>query len=341
MKELMKKTRSSLCNPVMFSVVMKDEELFRELLSRILPDRRIRNLRLCEQDEDSFVAESLLQTEKTVVINPYAKAVRFDVLFEEEDTWYNVEMQAIDTRVLPQRSRYYHAVAAIDSLHRGQAYNTLKPGYVIFLCLFDLFRQDKAVYSFEMYDKKNCLNLEDGQFTIFLNTACRKDDIPQKLKNLFIYLEENIVEESDPWICRLRDAVKTMEQEKEVRRKMTLYDEWLITESEIARMTQALETAENELQSIKEKYQQAEDELREAKTGRRQMEDELREAKEGRQQMEDELREARTGHRQMELEQRRLEQLSMHLLGQNRTEELKRALQDADYRKLLFEEYGI
>lgn len=47
-----KKTPSALCNPVMFSTVMKDEELFRVLLSRILPERKIRRLRLhdCENN---------------------------------------------------------------------------------------------------------------------------------------------------------------------------------------------------------------------------------------------------------------------------------------------------
>lgn len=82
-----KTTRSSLCNPVMFSAVMQDEEIFRGLLARILPDREIRSLRFRDNTPEDFIKESevFLQTEHSVIINPYAKSVRFDVLFAEED----------------------------------------------------------------------------------------------------------------------------------------------------------------------------------------------------------------------------------------------------------------
>ena len=379
-----KKTRSSLCNPVMFSVVMKDEELFRELLSRILPERKIRALRLCEQeDEVQLAAEALLQTEKNIIVNPFAKSVRFDVLFEEDDAWYNVEMQALDTDVLPQRSRYYHAAAAVDSLKRGQQYRQLKPGYVIFICLFDLFKQDKAVYSFEMYDKKNHLHLNDGQFTMFLNTACRKDDIPDGLRNLFLYLEENTVDESDLWICRLRDAVRDMETKKEVQSKMTLYDEWLITANEVEEMKRVLEAfkeekervesecrraeAERQREELKRQQaeagrRQAEIECRQAETERRRAEKECQQAEAERQRVETEYQQAEAERRRVETEYQRAEAerqreelkrqraeteyqrfqlLSKRLLDQNRMDDLKRALEDADYKDGLFAEYEI
>ena len=344
-----KKTRSSLCNPVMFSVVMKDEELFRELLSRILPERKIRALRLCEQeDEVQLAAEALLQTEKNIIVNPFAKSVRFDVLFEEDDAWYNVEMQALDTDVLPQRSRYYHAAAAVDSLKRGQQYRQLKPGYVIFICLFDLFKQDKAVYSFEMYDKKNHLHLNDGQFTMFLNTACRKDDIPDGLRNLFLYLEENTVDESDLWICRLRDAVRDMERKKEVQSKMTLYDEWLITANEVEEMKRVLEAfkeekerVESECRRAEEERQRAEIECRQAETERRQAETERRRAEKECQRAEAERQREELKRQQAEAEYQRFQLLSKRLLDQNRMDDLKRALVDADYKDGLFAEYEI
>lgn len=226
-----KKTPSTLCNPVMFSTVMKDEELFRGLLARILPEKRVRRLHLHDYEDEIqiFSAETILHTEHSIMINPYAKSVRFDVLFEDDDTWFDVECQAADTKELPQRSRYYHAVAAVDSLARGQEYRELRPGYVIFICLFDLFGQDEPIYSFQMIDDKNHLHLDDGQVTIFLNSKCSKDDIPCQLKNLFQYLEEDIVPKSDSWLLRLQSAVKTMENEKEVRSRMTLYDEWVRT----------------------------------------------------------------------------------------------------------------
>lgn len=343
-----KKTRSSLCNPVMFSVVMKDEELFRELLSRILPERKIRALRLCEQeDEVQLAAEALLQTEKNIIVNPFAKSVRFDVLFEEDDAWYNVEMQALDTDVLPQRSRYYHAAAAVDSLKRGQQYRQLKPGYVIFICLFDLFKQDKAVYSFEMYDKKNHLHLNDGQFTMFLNTACRKDDIPDGLRNLFLYLEENTVDESDLWICRLRDAVRDMETKKEVQSKMTLYDEWLITANEVEEMKRVLEAFKEEKERVESECRRAEEERRRVETEYQQVEaerqrEELKrqQAEAGRRQAEIECRQAETERRRAEeerqraeAERRRVETECQQAEAERQREELKRQQAEAEYQR--------
>lgn len=88
---------------------------------------------------------------------------------------------------------------------RGQEYSELQPGYVIFICLFDLFEQNEAVYSFEMTDLNKALQLDDGSFAIFLNSTCSREDIPKDLKNLFQLLEEDTVAEN----------------EKDVRSKMT------------------------------------------------------------------------------------------------------------------------
>ena len=300
-----KKTRSSLCNPVMFSTVMKDEELFRGLLARVLPERKIRSLRLRDHQEEAplFLPETLLHTEHSVIINPYAKSVRFDVLFEDDDTWFDVECQAADTRELPQRSRYYHAVAAVDSLTRGQEYEELQPGYVIFICLFDLFGQDEPVYSFEMVDIKNSLHLNDGQFTIFLNSKCGRDDIPRELRNLFQYLEEDTVAEEDPWLVRLQTAVKAMENEKEVRSRMTLYDEWVRTATALEKYKKKLEESEKARQTEK---QQAEAEKKQAEAEKKQVEAE--------------------------------KQLLEYLLDQDRIDDLKKSMKDSTYKEALLRE---
>ena len=347
-----KKTHSSLCNPVMFSVVMKDEELFRELLSRILPDRKIRSLRLHDCGENGLPdrSEAFLQTEQTIVINPYAKAVRFDVLFEEENIWYDVEVQASDTRSLPQRSRYYHGAAAVDSLARGQEYRELKPGYVIFICLFDLFGMDQPIYSFEMYDRKNRLLLQDGQFTIFLNTVCRKEDIPEGLKNLFLYLEEDTVVESDPWISRLQNVVRSMEQEKEVRNKMTLYEEWVRTACTMEKIKKSLEAAETQLKSIEQNLEAAETQLKSTEQDLEATEIQLKSREQDLETTKTQLKckeqdleaaNARIKELETETGQPRFETMMRLLLEQGRTEDMRKVLDDADYRELLFKELSL
>lgn len=257
--------------------------------------------------------EVRLHTEHSIMINPYAKSVRFDVLFEDDETWFDVECQAADTKELPQRSRYYHAITTVDSLSRGQEYRELRPGYVIFICLFDLFKQDEAVYSFQMTDEKNHLHLNDGQVTIFLNSKCSKDDIPCELKNLFRYLEEDTVPESDLWLLRLQSAVKTMENEKEVRSRMTLYDEWVRTALAFEKCKEKLEESEKALQITEEKIKQAEVEKKQAEA---------------------EIKKAEVEIKQAEIERR----LTEYLLNQNRFDDLKKAFKDPAYKEKLLEE---
>ena len=330
------KTHSILCNPVMFSAVMKDEALFREFLSRILPDRKIKELRLRDlgDEEALYKTKAFLQTEQTIVINPYAKSVRFDVLFEEENIWYDVECQATDTGFLPQRSRYYHAAAAVDSLSRGQEYKELKPGYVIFICLFDLFGQDAPVYSFEMYDRKNSLLLGDGQFTMFLNTTCRKADIPERLKNLFQYLEEEAVDETDPWIVHLHNAVKSMEQEEEVRSRMTLYDEWMRTEIAFEKSKKALAEQKKELESSRKTLAENEKELESSRKTLAENERVLAEtAKKN--------RDLEAASKKAESDRQQFERLIKLLLDQGRTEDMKKALEETAYREKLMAELAL
>lgn len=155
----------------------------------------------------------------------------------------------------PVSCRNERYAAAVDSLARGQEYSELQPGYIIFICLFDLFKQNEAIYSFEMTDLNKALHLNDGSFTIFLNSTCSRDDIPKELKSLFQLLEEDTVAENDPWLANLQNAVKSMENEKEVRSKMTLYDEWVRTAT-------ALEKYKKKLEDSEQARQQAEDDKR-------------------------------------------------------------------------------
>lgn len=137
----------------MFAIVMRDEELCVELLQRIIPGRKIRQVRF---PETSVINLEYLETEKTLIPGLLGKIVRLDVLFKDYDTWYIIEMQVQDTGELPKRSRFYHFSLDTFILNQGQSFSELKPCYVIFICMFDLFEQDEAMYSFQMMDGKNC-----------------------------------------------------------------------------------------------------------------------------------------------------------------------------------------
>ena len=106
-----------------------------------------------------------------------------------------------------------------------------------------------------MTELNKAVHLNYGSFTIFLNSTFSRDDIPKELKSLFQLLEDDTVAENEPWLANLQNAVKSMENEKEVRSKMTLYDEWVRTAT-------ALEKYKKKLEDSEQARQQAEDDKR-------------------------------------------------------------------------------
>lgn len=149
----------TIANDFVFCKTMLNADLCREVLEAILgvPIARVEYAGRQEQLDAS----------------PEGKSVRLDVYVRDEaGTVYNVEMQSTDTRELPPRSRYYHAMMALDQLQHGDPYRSLKESYVIFICGFDPFKLGRRVYYFEntCHDVPQ-LTLNDGTKTIFLATS--------------------------------------------------------------------------------------------------------------------------------------------------------------------------
>lgn len=146
----------TLANDFVFGKVMLDEDICREVLETILgvPIERI-----------EYVGR-----EESVDESPESKGVRLDAYVRDgQGTVYDIEMQATNTRELPQRSRYYQAMLALGQLAKGRPYRSLKDSYVIFICNFDLFGQGRRVYTFEYREHgDSSLSLGDGTHTIFL-----------------------------------------------------------------------------------------------------------------------------------------------------------------------------
>ena len=82
------------------------------------------------------IARVEISKEKSVVYHPEYKGVRLDIYAQdEEQTCYNVEMQAASTPHLGKRSRYYHGQMDMDLLLSGRDYEDLPPAYVILIRL--------------------------------------------------------------------------------------------------------------------------------------------------------------------------------------------------------------
>ena len=231
----MSKYRYPFTNELTFALVMQDPDLCKGFLQKVFPDREIT---MVKPHNDPA------QIEKTIIADPGAKKVRLDVMFKDDSSIYDIEMQVKNEGNLPKRVRYSHGIIDVDELQPGEDYNELKPAYVIFLCCFDLYGQGKPVYNFLRYDPANKLPLGDESYTIILNSKAKEESVPVSLKSLFRYINNEFVTAGDTFIENLDADIEGWNSGERVVQIMTLEQEILIRENK-ARKEAFAEGVEN------------------------------------------------------------------------------------------------
>lgn len=199
-----------ISNDFIFGKVMQDPYLCKELLQRILSDLTIDHVEYPELQKD-------------IRVDIDAKSVRLDVYVKDEKgTAYDIEIQVADTRELPKRTRYYQGMIDLQMIDRGESYKKLKPSYIIFICLVDVFGKGNHIYTFENLCKEDkSISLGDGTVKIFLNAAGNRDDVSAELKAFLDYVAGK--ESEDPFVRRLEAAVFEAKKNREWRNEyMTL-----------------------------------------------------------------------------------------------------------------------
>ena len=172
-----------------------------------------------------------------------AKSVRLDIYVEDDKkVIYDVEIQKVDTKELPKRSRYYQSVIDVQLLERGHNYNELRKSFIIFICLKDIFGQGRHIYTFKnICEENNALPLRDEAVKIFLNADGTLDDISSELKSFLDYLKgktagkqgEGVEKTEDPYIQELEAAVRKAKQNREWRREYMML--WMRDQENVER----------------------------------------------------------------------------------------------------------
>ena len=200
----------TITDDFMFSQVMKDEEICKEVVEIILGIKVGKIEFLTSQHE--------------IEINPEAKSITLDVYLRDEKKVINVELQNGHRLELPKRSRFYQAAADIDNTQPGGLYSQMKDNYVIFICTFDPFLQGKAFYRFEniCMDCNPPLPLKDGTCKLFLNTMA--DDLTlldPELKLFYDYIRKG---KTDGSLAKTIDnKIAGIKENIEVRGKYMTY----------------------------------------------------------------------------------------------------------------------
>ena len=211
----------------MFGAVMLNPEICRETLERILGIE---------------IARVEVSKEKSIVYNPEYKGVRLDIYAKDENnTHYNVEMQALRHSAIEKRARYYHGQIDMEVLLSGVSYPNLPDTYVIFICDFDPLGRKKYRYT----QKKICredpqLSMDDGAHTIFLSTVgTNEDEVSPDLVRFLKYvgtpLSDSEKDFDDAFIQRVQTAVKEVKASREMGARYMTFQELLNDEREAGR----------------------------------------------------------------------------------------------------------
>ena len=203
--------RYPFSNHIIFAMVMENPDLCKELIERILPDRKVREIHL-------------VTSEATVSVEPSSKSVRMDVLFEDGNAWYDIELQVGREPYLPLRARYYASALDVKMMEPGISYRDLKSSYVIFFCCFDYFKKDEPIYHFQWYDRNLHLPLDAKTSIIMVNTKCSEEKVPEQLQILFRYIEHGADGNlgKDPLVDKIDAMVQRLQKSREVEAIMTM-----------------------------------------------------------------------------------------------------------------------
>ena len=228
-------------NDFIFSMVMRDANICKGLLERILPDEGFSDVKLKSEEHPLIWDEPFSsEVQKCLKFGPDTHGVRFDAFVKSENMWAEIEMQTYSYSHLGKRSRYYHANMDMDFLASGKPYKDLKKTYIIFICTFDYMNQGEAVYRFENYDIQNKVKLDDEICTIILNTSCSADRVPEKLKSLYSYINNTPVCSDDSFIQALDLQVQKYNEPEWRQRQMTLAHLIEQAEDRMARLAKIL-----------------------------------------------------------------------------------------------------
>lgn len=134
----------------------------------------------------------------------------------------------------------------------GQDYKELKSSIVIFLCTFDLFDQNRSIYTFQLLCREEPkISLMDHRQTIFVNINGSRQDLSPELANFLDYLKTT--EPTDDFTDRLNSSVKKLRNDFDWRENyMTL--EMKLKEQNNAGIKQGREEGKEEgrIQGIEE-----------------------------------------------------------------------------------------
>ena len=175
-----------------------------------------------------------ISKEKSIVYHPEYKGVRLDIYAKDENnTYYDVEMQVKSQNALGKRARYYHSQMDMECLASGVEYGMLPKTFVIFICDFDPFGKERYVYTFcNRCLEEDALRLEDGIQTIFLSTKGNNEsEVPKELVEFLKFVGANAEESEKDYgnslVRQMQRTIREIKTDREMGERYMLLQELL------------------------------------------------------------------------------------------------------------------
>ena len=169
----------TLADDFIFSRVLRDKEICREILELLL---KVRIQRI-----------EFPSVQKVIKTLRESKGVRLDVYVQEAggQQVFDIEMQTSITKEEALRARYYQGIIDVDHLLQGADYKQLPKSYIIFLCMEDPFGLGLPVYRERKFiDPDNRHPHDDRTQKIFYNVSRFQEMEDPAIRSLMEYLND-------------------------------------------------------------------------------------------------------------------------------------------------------
>ena len=218
-------------NFIFYKIMRNNPDVCKELLE-ILLEFKIERIEMNQEEEINIDFDS--------------NGVRLDVYAKDADGLkvYNIELQATNTKELPERARYYQGVIDVDLLKSGQKYKDLRTSYIIFICVDDIFENGLPKYTFEnLCQEAPKIKLNDRAFKyFFISKNCAKL-LNERQKAFLRMVSEN--KASDKFTGRVLELLDDAKRNTQWRKQYMEWEREKTYEREAGRQEQAMEAARN------------------------------------------------------------------------------------------------
>ena len=153
-------------------VSMLDDDFFSSILDKSTK-RASLILQIILNKKDLVVKEITTQKKLTSIDN---KSIILDAnAVDSNNKQYNIEIQKVKQKDIILRARFHLSILDTYNLKKSKNFSSIPETYIIFICDFDLFKENKPIYVVERYVNHKYL-FNDLEHIIFVNCKYNKED---------------------------------------------------------------------------------------------------------------------------------------------------------------------